>query len=207
MNIQHCLLLIVIWAMPFVAKAVDPVLVRALHQATRDEIAQTTDLDSLAWLSSMSTHLEKRIPDPFYRVRLLKTVYTEAHSHGLDPQLVLAVMDIESNFNRYALSSAGAQGLMQVMPFWKEELNQPDADLFNPLTSIRFGCTILRRYMDKYSNTENALAAYNGSYGRKIYSNKILHRWESRWHFKEDIYNSSKQINVAGGDLTDPLAN
>ena len=207
MNAKHCLLIIAIWAIPMLVQAVDPILVKALHQATHDESSQTTDLDSLAWLSSMSSRLERRIPDPFYRVRLLKTVFQEAQSHGLDPQLVLAVIDIESNFNRYALSSAGAQGLMQVMPFWKEVLDEPNADLYNPLTSIRFGCIILRRYMDRFSTTEDALAAYNGSYGRTIYSDKILRRWNSRWQYKEDIYDSSSLIKVAVGDLSKPLAN
>lgn len=207
MNAKHCLLIIAIWAIPMLVQAVDPILVKALHQATHDESSQTTDLDSLAWLSSMSSRLERRIPDPFYRVRLLKTVFQEAQSHGLDPQLVLAVIDIESNFNRYALSSAGAQGLMQVMPFWKEVLDEPNADLYNPLTSIKFGCTILRRYMDRFSTTEDALAAYNGSYGRTIYSDKILRRWNSRWQYKEDIYDSSSLIKVAVGDLSKPLAN
>ncbi len=206
--ITLCLVFISLWATPSVAENVDPVLIKALHQATRDETLQTTDLDSLAWLSSMSVRLEKRIPDPFYRVRLLETVYQEALANGLDPQMVLAVMDIESNFNRYAISSAGAQGLMQVMPFWKEEFNQPNADLFNPLTSIRYGCLILRRYMDRFSTTEDALAAYNGSYGRTTYSDKILLRWRSRWQYKDDIYDSDSQIRVAVGDVVaPPLAN
>lgn len=202
-----CLLLIGVWASPSLADDVDPVLVKALHQATRDEALQTTDLDSLAWLSSMSERLERRIPDPFYRIRLLKTVYKEAQVFGLDPQLVLAVMEVESNFNRYAISSAGAQGLMQVMPFWKDELKQPDADLFNPLVSIRYGCEILRRYMDRYKSTEDALAAYNGSYGRTIYSDKVLSRWQSRWQYKEDLYDSNSQIKVAVSDVVEPITN
>jgi len=167
---------------------VDPGLIKALQQATQDIHEQNTDLDSLVWLSTMSEKLEKRIPNPFYRVRLLKAVYNEAHAVGLDPQLVLAVIDIESNFNRYAHSHAGAQGLMQVMPFWKDVYGLPDDDLYNPLVSLRYGCTILRHYMDKYPNAQDALAAYNGSLGRNTYPKKVLGRLSRQWEFKEDRY-------------------
>ena len=95
---------------------VDPVLVRALNQATRDETEQSIDLEALVWLSDMANRLEKRIPDPFYRVRLLKTIYSEAQKQSLDPQLVLAVMDIESNFNRHAISKADARGASNRSP-------------------------------------------------------------------------------------------
>lgn len=167
---------------------VDPGLIKALQQATQDIHEQNTDLDSLVWLSSMSEKIKERIPDPFYRVRLLKAVYGEAHAVGLDPQLVLAVIDIESNFNRYAHSNAGAQGLMQVMPFWKAVHGQADDDLYNPLVSLRYGCTILRHYMDKYPNLQDALAAYNGSLGRQKYPQKVLGRLSRQWEFKEDPY-------------------
>lgn len=201
-------LLVVAVTPPTFAEGVDPVLVKALHQATRDEALQTTDLEFLTWLSDMATKLERRIPDPFYRIRLLKTVHYEAQLNGLDPQMVLAVMEIESNFNRYAISSAGAQGLMQVMPFWKEVMEDPDADLFNPLTSIQYGCAILRRYLDRFSSTEDALAAYNGSYGRTTYSDKVLRRWKSRWQYQEDNYNSISETEIAISDeLGKPLAN
>jgi len=175
------------------AEQVDPALVQALQQATRDIREQTTDLDSLIWLSSMSERIDKRIDNPFYRVRLLKAVHSEAVSAGLDPQLVLAVIDIESNFNRYALSHAGAQGLMQVMPFWKDVYGRPKDDLYNPLISLRYGCTILRHYMDIHSNQTDALAAYNGSLGKSKYPNKVLKRLDSKWQFKTDVY--SKNIN------------
>ena len=179
------------------AEPVDPALVQALHQATRDVKQQTTDLDALLWLSSMSERLESRIEDPFYRIRLLKAINTEAELEGLDPQLVLAVIDIESNFNRYALSHAGAQGLMQVMPFWKEVYEQPNADLFNPLVSLRYGCKILRHYLDLHENAANALAAYNGSLGRTTYSDKVLKRLASRWQFKTDAYSKNSGKDVA----------
>ncbi len=173
---------------PVTAQNVDPALIQALQQATRDIREQSTDLESLVWLSSMSEKLERRIRNPFYRIRLLKAVYTEAERAGLDPQLVLAVIDVESNFDRYAHSYAGAQGLMQVMPFWKEVYGKPEDDLYNPLTSLRYGCTILRHYMDRYKTRERALAAYNGSLGYKTYPRKVLARLASEWQFKKDEY-------------------
>lgn len=179
------------------AQNVDPALIQALQQATRDIREQTTDLESLVWLSSMSEKLEYRIKNPFYRVRLLKAVYAEAERAGLDPQLVLAVIDVESSFNRYAHSYAGAQGLMQVMPFWKEVYGKPNDDLYNPLTSLRYGCTILRHYLDRYKNQERALAAYNGSLGYKTYPRKVLGRLASKWQFKKDEYASEPDLEIA----------
>lgn len=197
-----CLLLCLCIAAPLTQAndAVDPALIRALQQATRDIQEQTTDLNALVWFSSMSEKLEKRIPNPFYRIRLLEAVYNEAELASLDPQLVLAVIDIESNFNRHALSHAGAQGLMQVMPFWKEVYGRPNDDLYNPLISLRYGCTILRHYIDKYQTLEDALAAYNGSLGRATYSDKVLRRLASRWQHKKDLYDAEITPKVAISD-------
>ena len=182
---------------PVEASEIDPALVQALRQATQDFQEQTTDLDALLWLSTMSERLEKRIKNPFYRIRLLETVYKEAELAGLDPQLVLAVIDIESNFDRFALSHAGAQGLMQVMPFWKDVYEKPQDDLFNPSVSIRYGCEILRHYLDRYSTRADALAAYNGSLGRTTYSDKIFRRLKSRWQYQGDSYSKQAATKVA----------
>jgi soluble lytic murein transglycosylase-like protein len=170
------------------ASDTDPLLIQALQQATRDIQEQTTDLDALVWLSQMSERLENRIKNPFYRIRLLKAIHAEAEFAGLDPQLVLAVIDIESNFDRYALSHAGAQGLMQVMPFWKDVQGESTDDLYNPLVSLRYGCTILRHYLDRYEDSSVALAAYNGSLGRTTYPDKVNKRLKSHWQFEEDIF-------------------
>ena len=186
---------------------VDPSLIQALEQATHDIHEKTTDIDALVWLSAMSEKLEKRIPNAFYRVRLLESVYAEAEIAGLDPQLVLAVIDIESNFDRHALSSAGAQGLMQVMPFWKDVYNAPNDDLYNPLVSLRYGCKILRHYMDKYPTPRDALATYNGSLGRDKYPNKIFRRLASRWQYKDDPYSGSLAPKIAVTDKDQPLVN
>lgn len=188
--------------------SVDPALIQALQQATQDSHTRNTDLDRLVWLSDMAEKLERRIPNPFYRVRLLETVLHESEVNGLDPQLVLAVIDIESNFNRYALSHAGAQGLMQVMPFWKKVYGQQDDDLYNPLTSLRYGCRILRYYLDKHPDLYRALAAYNGSLGRKVYPKKIFRRLAKQWGFKEDQYSRSfSATKVAASDTYLPPVN
>lgn len=188
---------------PATEAQVDPALIQALQQETHDSSTNTTDLESLAWLSAMSAKLEKRIPNAFYRIRLLSAVYREAVSEGLDPQLVLALIDIESNFDRNALSHAGAQGLMQVMPFWKKEIGEPSDDLFNPITSLRYGCKILRHYLDSFPNAVEALAAYNGSRGRTVYPDKVLGRLKSRWQYQSDSYaksSSNRALKVAASD-------
>lgn len=177
-------------------KITDPALVQALHQETYDIQTNVTDMSKLVWLSAMSSKLERRIPNAFYRIRLLSSVYRESKAEGLDPQLVLALIEIESNFDRYAHSHAGAQGLMQVMPFWKNEIGKPDDDLFNPLTSLRYGCRILRHYLDRYPNAIEALAAYNGSRGKTIYPDKVLGRLDKRWRFKSDQYAAESTSNA-----------
>jgi soluble lytic murein transglycosylase-like protein len=176
------------------AEAVDPALIQALKQATHDIQERTTDLNSLTWLATMSDKIKQRIPNPFYRVRLLEAVYSEANRAGLDPHLVLAVIDIESNFDRYAKSHVGAQGLMQVMPFWKEVYGNSLDDLYNPLVSLRYGCTILRHYMDKHSDPVRALAAYNGSLGRTKYPDKVFSKLKKQWTIKKDKY--SRTVNT-----------
>ncbi len=201
--------LLIASAIPAKANGIDPHLIQALKQATHDIQERRIDLDALTWLSNMSEKLERRIPDPYYRIRLLKAVAAEAERAGLDPQLVLAVIDIESNFDRHALSHAGAQGLMQVMPFWKEVYGNVEDDLYNPLVSLRYGCTILRHYMDKYPDPTRALAAYNGSLGRDVYPNKIFKRKASNWQYKEDRYSRSfdkRNVASARGSISDQLS-
>lgn len=203
-----CLLMSLSMTTTLNAQGVDPDLIQALKHATHDIHEGRIDLDSLAWLSSMSENLERRIPDPYYRIRLLKAVAVESRRAGLDPQLVLSVIDIESNFDRHARSHAGAQGLMQVMPFWKEVYGNVEDDLYNPLVSLRYGCTILRHYLDKYPSATQALAAYNGSLGREIYPNKIFKRLASRWQFKEDKYSrniANRTFVTANGSISDRL--
>ena len=157
-------------------------LSRSINHETSVRLAFANPEDGYRWLATMSRRLEKRIPDPQQRLELLRHVHYEATRAGLEPELVLAVIDVESNFNRYAISSAGALGLMQIMPFWLQEIGQPGDNLFHIPTNLRFGCTILRYYLDmaKGDLTE-ALARYNGSYGRYEYPGRVFNALNKRW--------------------------
>lgn len=138
--------------------------------------------DAEVWLSDMSNRLKRYIPDPEKRIYFLKNVHYEAKRAHLPPELVLSVIHVESLFNRWAISSVGAQGLMQVMPFWLKEIGHQDDSLFDIKTNLRFGCTILRHYLDKEKgNLTRALARYNGSLGRMKYPNKVLTQLQNRW--------------------------
>lgn len=138
--------------------------------------------DAEVWLLDMSTRLKSRVPDDNKRLELLKNVHYEANKVGLAPELVLAVINVESNFNRWAISSAGAQGLMQIMPFWLKEIPQAGDNLFNARMNLRFGCTILKHYLDKEKGDfQRALARYNGSLGKVWYPNRVFDTLRKRW--------------------------
>ena len=136
------------------------------------------------WIFEMSNRLQRRIPDRKTRTELLKTVHYEAKRNGLDPQLVLGVMEVESAFRKYAVSSSGARGYMQVMPFWIRVIGEPHHNLFALRTNLRYGCVILRHYL----NLENgdyfrALGRYNGSLGRPEYPDAVHAAWRGRWKY------------------------
>jgi soluble lytic murein transglycosylase-like protein len=136
------------------------------------------------WLNEMSARLAKRMPDRAQRTQLLKTVQYEALRSRLDPQLVLGLIEIESAFRKYAVSSAGARGYMQVMPFWIKLVGKPDHNLFNLRTNLRYGCVILRHYLDiENGDYYRALGRYNGSLGRPEYPNLVLGAWRGRWGY------------------------
>jgi len=135
------------------------------------------------WLLDMSSRLKKKIPDHRKRLRLLKQIHYEANRANIAPELVLSVIEIESNFDRWAISRVGARGLMQIMPFWLKEIGKPNDDLFQPRINLRFGCTILRHYLDREKgDLIRGLARYNGSLGSKRYSNKVLNALSDRWY-------------------------
>lgn len=161
----------------------------ALHGAVSDRAAPEPVFPSaterVRWLGEMSQRLYKRIPDPQERLIFLKTVYYEAQRAGLDPQLVLGLIQVESGFKKYAVSSVGARGYMQVMPFWVRAIGTPDQNLFHLRTNLRYGCTILRHYLDiEKGDLYRALGRYNGSLGRPEYPNMVRASWERNWSWQ-----------------------
>ena len=161
----------------------DNELRRLLQQAINDSASFEDRFDAEVWLVDMSNRLAKKIPDAEKRLKLLRQIHHEASRANLHPELVLAVIDVESNFDRFAISKAGAQGLMQVMPFWLKEIGQPRDSLFNVRTNLRMGCTILQYYLKKEKgDLTRALARYNGSLGRYKYPNKVFKLLNKRWY-------------------------
>lgn len=175
-------LLLVILNSAALADDVDPVLRERLQLAVAESYSFDDEYAATVWLTDMATRLDNRVPDPAERIEILRYVHQEAQRVDLPPELVLAVIDIESAFDRFAVSSAGARGLMQVMPFWLEELNRPDDNLFDIQTNLRMGCTILRYYLDMENNEYSpALARYNGSIGKSWYPERVMGRLSARW--------------------------
>jgi soluble lytic murein transglycosylase-like protein len=161
----------------------DPVLRELLIGAVADADSFEDRFDAEVWLVDMSARLRRKVPDDAHRLQLLKTIHYEAARVDLPAELVLAVIDIESNFDRFAISYAGALGMMQIMPFWLDEIGRPDDNLFHVPTNLRMGCTILRYYIDREKgDLAGGLARYNGSYGRRTYSDKVLDRLRNRWY-------------------------
>ena len=156
---------------------------QALMDAVNSSDSFKDRFDAEVWMSDMSRRLESRIKDPQERLTILKMVHYEATRAGLDPELVLALINVESNFDRYAISSAGARGLMQIMPFWLNEIGRPDDNLFHINTNLRFGCTILGIYLKREKgNMYQALARYNGSVGKRWYPDRVYIALSKRWY-------------------------
>ena len=158
----------------------------ALHAAVADRASPEPKFQSIeekvVWLTEMSRRMEKRIANHRTRMEFLKTVHYEAQRAGLDPQLVLGLIQVESGFRKYAVSSAGARGYMQVMPFWVKLIGNGDSNLFHLRTNLRFGCTILRHYLDiEKGDLYRALGRYNGSLGAPEYPNLVRAAWERQW--------------------------
>lgn len=164
------------------AQTPDPRFLAALKSAVESDESFASRFDAQVWLLDMSHRLRDRIPDPDRRLHLLRLVHSEALRAGLKPEWVLAVIDVESRFNRFAISSAGARGLMQIMPFWLQAIGHPQDNLFHVRTNLRYGCTILRYYLDQeHGNLTRALARYNGSTGSTRYPFLIFEALQERW--------------------------
>jgi soluble lytic murein transglycosylase-like protein len=158
---------------------------RSLADQAVPELRFRNREDANRWLFEMSRRLEKRIPDRKQRIDLLRTVHFEALRAGLDPQLVLGVIEVESHFRKYAVSRSGARGYMQVMPFWIKLVGRPGDNLFHPRTNLRYGCVILRHYLDvEDGDYFRALGRYNGSLGKPDYPRAVLAAWKVRWGYQ-----------------------
>ena len=158
----------------------------ALHRAVSDQAVPKSAFASQgeedAWLNEMSRRMEKRMPDSNNRLDFLRSVLYEAQRAGLDAQMLLGLIEVESKFRKYAVSRVGARGYMQVMPFWVKEIGAGDDNLFHLRTNLRYGCTILRLYLDmENGDLYRALGRYNGSLGRPEYPNLVRAAWHKYW--------------------------
>lgn len=168
----------------------DPELKAIVGRAIAQAECFTDQYDSAVWYKMMEPRLRRQVRDQQERLEILRIVYCEAHRPGelrLPPGLVMALIDIESRFDRWAVSYAGAVGLMQVMPFWPEKLGMRRHELTRVAPNIRMGCAILRHYLQRERNdVQKALARYNGSIGRRDYSDLVIQRW-TRWNGADDL--------------------
>lgn len=142
--------------------------------------------DAEVWLIDMSARLERFVKDPEARLTLLQDIHFAATRAGVSPELVMAVIEVESHFDRFAVSRVGAQGMMQVMPFWKDEIGRPDDNLTLQKANLEYGCRILQFYLErKKGHLHEALAAYNGSTGSRVYSDKVYKAWNNHWRIEK----------------------
>ena len=167
------------------ADAVRVALARAIADSRPPQLSFASDTDKASWQSwfdAMSRRLHSRMPDALLRTEFLQTVWYESRRAGLDPAMVLGLIQVESGFRKYAISKAGARGYMQVMPFWTRVIGdgQPSR-LFHMQSNLRYGCAILRMYIDmERGNLYLALGRYNGSRGKPDYPNAVRAAWK-RW--------------------------
>ncbi len=175
--------------------------VKALMQKSISDLGApklmfASDFEGQAWLAAMSERLKKRLPNQAYREEFLRSVHYEATRAGLDPQMVLGLIQVESGFKKYAVSSVGARGYMQVMPFWVRSIGTADQNLFHLKLNLRYGCTILRHYIDiERGDLYRALGRYNGSLGRPQYPNLVLGAWRKHWDYSSPILQSTAQAS------------
>ena len=180
------------------ANSIDPALLESLAASMADQYPDTDRFDAQVWLHASEQRLAKYIDSHQERLTLLQTVYREADRHDLDADLVLAVMQVESAFDRFAISRVGAQGLMQVMPFWRLEIGRPQDILTNMDTNVRYGTAILAHYLvESHGDLVDALARYNGSRGKLKYPEKVVAAWRRVWRHKSSTELPALQTSCA----------
>lgn len=159
-------------------------LQRALADTAVTRTAFRNTVDEAAWLKEMSRRLAKRMPDESERMEFLTTLHWEASRAGVDPQLMLGLIQVESGFRKYAVSPVGARGYTQVMPFWVRAIGNADHNLFQLRTNLRYGALILRHYIDiERGDLYRALGRYNGSLGRPEYPTLVVGAWKRHWDY------------------------
>lgn len=156
---------------------------RSFLESTISDASSFDDrYDAEVWLVDMSARLARYVKDPKHRLELLQDIHSAAMQANLPPELVLALIEVESHFDRFAISRVGAQGMMQVMPFWKDEIGRPDDNLTLNKTNFSYGCRILQFYLQREDgDLHKGLARYNGSVGRRVYSDKVYRAWQNHW--------------------------
>jgi soluble lytic murein transglycosylase-like protein len=169
----------------------DPALRGVVQQAIVEAQCFTDQYDSAVWYTLMEPKLRRYVKDNGERLEILRAVYCETHRSEetvLPAGLVLAVLDVESRFDRWAVSSAGAVGLMQVMPFWPEQLGMRRYELTRTAANVRMGCAILRYYLqNEQRDVRRALERYNGSVGHRDYPDRVIVRWTTYWNGADDL--------------------
>ncbi len=169
----------------------DPELRAVVQQAIQSAQCFGDQYDSAVWYTLMEPRLRGYLSDREERLAVLRTVYCETHRPGattLPPGLVLAVVDVESRFDRWAVSATGAVGLMQVMPFWPERLGMQRRELVGVEANIRMGCAILRHYLAaEHNDVRRALGRYNGSVSNRNYPDRVVTRWTRFWKGADDL--------------------
>jgi soluble lytic murein transglycosylase-like protein len=186
---QFAVVLALLAALPAAARAdrqMDPELRGVIAEALHPSECFADRYEQAVWFAVMEPRLRRYVADTGEREQILHHVHCEARRIDVPPELVLAVMDVESRFDRYAVSSAGAVGLMQVMPFWPRELGMSNEQLIRVAENVRMGTTILGYYLRKErGNYQRALQRYNGSLGRPTYSDKVIDRLVARWRYEQ----------------------
>ena len=167
------------------SSSVRSLMQKSISDTAAPRLVFSSEQQAYAWLAEMSRRLEKRIPDKQFRHDFLRTLHYEATRAGLEPEMVLALIQVESGFKKYAVSPVGARGFMQVMPFWVNSIGNANQNLFHLRVNLRYGCTILRHYLDiERGDLYRALGRYNGSLGRPEYPNMVLGAWRKNWSFR-----------------------